>query len=517
MLKLSEAEIDLLLPAPLPRRQVMNYGLVKSQPGILLGATLISLLLPMGGLWSRISVFPLAWILLTLWDLHGTVRNLWYARQGQLQPGQALRSRGTLLAAATLLVFLAARDIHRLWPHLEGSLTSPGHPAWGGGFLQMIQLFVDGPLFLILAPLRWLIHPLFLAAPLARLAALVFPAVLLLAHHQWVIRSTVRFEDAVQARARLRAVRQDPSSRYSNFSPKARQRHPFPLVPGGPPELAVVWKNLIQLRRWSLGQTLLVGSGLLLVLLFLPPSLHAPRLFFVLVSLAGAVFLVFLPLSVGLGLRNDLRMDLLRLEIISAWPVGGWRLLLAEAAAPILEAALRSALAAGLVLVGWGGWQLRQWLDGASATSPFQLGWGAPLGLTDTAALMAAVFTALPVTVGLATLALAVMNFLALLFPGWVQLGPVRRQGAGNFGQNMLITWGLALVLLLGLLPGGLMTAFLLGGQWFFSLPFRPWEGPCLALLAAVLLAAESGALLYLAGERWDGLDPSREILAGES
>ena len=82
-------------------------------------------------------------------------------------------------------------------------------------------------------------------------------------------------------------------------------------------------------------------------------------------------------------------------------------------------------------------------------------------------------------------------------------------------GQYVLLTLAHVVAMALGLvIPAALVASVVLALGLLGAAP-GPWHVPILALLAAVPLAAEAAALVWLAGRRWDRLDPPREILEG--
>jgi hypothetical protein len=82
---------------------------------------------------------------------------------------------------------------------------------------------------------------------------------------------------------------------------------------------------------------------------------------------------------------------------------------------------------------------------------------------------------------------MAIQNATVMLFPGWVRLGP-GDAGLEAIGQNVLVTIGQLLVLVVGLLPAILVASVV----YFLVNPL----GTTIALVAAVL----SGSLVLLVG-----------------
>jgi hypothetical protein len=88
-----ESELTMLLQAPLSRRQVIQYGLLKSEAGVLLSALIIPLFVGTGGPLARISMICGTWILFEFWHLNGKWRALFNLRQTEIpapSPGRGV-------------------------------------------------------------------------------------------------------------------------------------------------------------------------------------------------------------------------------------------------------------------------------------------------------------------------------------------------------------------------------------------------------------------------------------------
>jgi hypothetical protein len=189
--------------------------------------------------------------------------------------------------------------------------------------------------------------------------------------------------------------------------------------------------------------------------------------------------------------RNDLRGDLLHADMLKAWPLPGWRILLGSILAPtvILTAiAWLFLLLAGLGLV----------------PPPGKAPWLSP-GLRVSAGLSLALLMPF-----LCAVQLLVPNAAALIFPAWSQ--PNRSMGGGMdvMGQRLIFFAGQLICLVLAVLP-----AVLLGGitifltQWLIGLP----AAVALALVPVLLVfVGEIWLGVWLLGPRFDRLDISAEL-----
>ena len=140
----------------------------------------------------------------------------------------------------------------------------------------------------------------------------------------------------------------------------------------------------------------------------------------------------------------------------------------------------------------------------------------AALGAPASLILPLIIIGALPLLLALTCLSATLQNLLILLFPGWVQLGNSKQQGAAAFGQNMIMFLGLGLASVLCLLPAALLIGIIVAIQWFgFGMPVNAWELPVFGIVAATPVLAASALIVRAGGRVWNNLDPSREVLQG--
>ena len=366
-LRLSEADVDLLLPAPLSRRQVIEYSIWKQQAGILFGALVITLIRGYGSPGTRLAKLFGAWALLTIFSLHAKGVSLWKARLGEL-PAAAARRRIAFAVAVGAAFWLTVA--------LEVRAAAHGAAGWldAGEALHRLASAPPPLLAVLVAPLRVLAATVL--AGLRRqaggggfasfdtslpgaageagggwvlLAAGLLLAVLVVAHYAWVVRSRASFEDAALDNARRQASRRSrrPLSMARPKTARARQQEPFRLPAAGPPATAIYWKNLLIASRTPLSRRAwrIVLPGL--AVWAAGAALGAPLAFVLPAALMGLMLMVLVPPFSGLNLRHDLRMDLLQLEVLRCWPLPGWRLVAAELLAP-------ATTAVGWTLTGFG-------------------------------------------------------------------------------------------------------------------------------------------------------------------
>ena len=527
-LNLTEAEIHMLTPMPIKRRHLIQYATLKAQPGILFGCLMMTIFLGSGGPLERLRWLALFWVMLTMWDLHSKGRSLWIERQKELPSGKAVRNR--LLLAGAIVVYwlvlgtavvdfgtrlIAAFD--QLPADFEDTRASLG--ALRETLARFVPELQSGLIGRLLTPFVWVSAPLFLSAPGVSLAQKLtwglIPLALLVVHNEWVVRSGAKFEEAALAHARREASKKEDGARYWKTSERSRRRAPFKLNPMGAPEVAILWKNSMMITRFSYKTLALFGAAVVGLALAMPVALSAYRgAAFVVLSI-GLMTLLISPLTGAQSYRNDLRTDLLRVEMVRTWPIEGWKLFAAEAAGPALFATMSALLGAAIVLA----MNFYMAVRGGFFGESFRIGpdsLPAALGVPLVLLLPLIIVSALPVLIALTCLAATIQNLMVLLFPGWVQLGKQQQQGAAAFGQNMVMFFGLTLASLLSLLPGALIVAAIVAIQWLgFGIRPLAWEWPIFGIIAATPVAAVAALVVRAGGRVWDNLDPSREVLQG--
>jgi hypothetical protein len=316
----------------------------------------------------------------------------------------------------------------------------------------------------------------------------VTPALAILAlHFVWVVRSDAAFEEAAAeatlARARARGERQAGRLATERI---ARSRVPLPpLAPTGWPGGALAWKNVVAALRSPRTRTLLIlfaiGVGLAIWLATLADPAPALSLAWMAAMWAG-----FLIVAGPQWVRNDLRGDLLKLDLLRSYPLRGPAVVAAETASSAL---VLTGMQLGLLLVCYIAFL------GDSSAEP-------RLGLRS--GLLAAALLLLP---AVNFLGMLIHNGAALLFPAWVHLGSGRPTGVEALGQNMLVLMGFALLLGVVLLPPAALAAGI-------TLGLGPRMGAWGTGLAAVLAALAAAAAEALGLVRWLGrvferLDPA--------
>jgi hypothetical protein len=157
--------------------------------------------------------------------------------------------------------------------------------------------------------------------------------------------------------------------------------------------------------------------------------------------------------------RNDLRGDLLKLDLLRSYPLRGWSVVIAEVAASTV---MLTAIQLSLLVIAYLAFL------GNQTMMP---------DLEERTLLLLIAVVYLP---GINLLGMLIQNAAALLYPAWVRLGTGRSGGVEALGQNLLMM--MAFVTLLALTLA--LPAALAGGSFLL---LRPLLGGWAALPATVL------------------------------
>ncbi len=508
-LGLSEAEIQFLFPAPVSRRALLHYALLKAQLPVLFSALVITLVSGRRGGGTAILTGAGLWLLLTAIHFHNLALAFTKARWNELPPAVRRATKTAAFALAGCALGLL------LWSLGTGLLA--GRSGLGGGSPVSLGAFVaalrTGPFgvapFLFLAPFRWILAPLL--APTARAFSLALPPALGLVAllYAWVALTAVRFEEATLAHASRRAAQRARRESGRLEAPPSERRRgivPFALAPRGRPELAIMWKNLLAWKRASLARQAVVVSALAAACFAASAFLTAPwaDAAATIGSTTCLSVTAVLALVIPLGLRIDLRGDLEYAAVLKTWPLPAERLVLAELGAPAVVAVLYGWGGIAIALAIAGGRAVRGALRGAAAVAPITAASYLRLEVLVPAALTVAVF--LPAFVALG---LVVQNASVLAFPAWFPAGRKRAVGLEQSGLRVLSFLATSLVLALALLPAALLAAPLV----FFSFGLLGfWSLPIGAVLAALPVLAEAAAGVFLLARLFERFDPARDL-----
>jgi len=515
-LPLKEADLQLLLPAPISRRQIIQYALLKKQAPIVLTAVIFSIIMGSGGVGDQLRIFASLWILLTIFELHAKWHALVRLRLREIDQRAARVLRVAITLAVALYFLALASPIREL---VLLVLDGPGADDWAGSLEALTAHIgtntVPGLAGRLLAPFFWMTGPVFAGSAGAFALALPPAALVMILLHEAVVRSRARFEETALRQAQAAEANKRPGKRLDVFASRTRRLNPFSLPALGRPELAVLWKNLHQTTRFPLRWIVLGTGALLLVLGVVPALLSAPGGFFGFMVVVGAGFLGFGAIFGPMSYRGDLRMDLLHVDLLRTWPLLGQRLVLAEVLTCALWGFWVSTMGAGLMLAGLFGASIREALH--SAASDIVLlpdavadAFGLPLAVV----LLLFLISVLVFNGGVAFMVASLMNIGALMFPAWAGLGhPKGFKGMAAMGQNMVFGMGLMLVLIISMIPGAVIVGVAVLVQWALGIRFDATPVPLWIILAALPLYVEALVAVRIGGQLWDRLDPTQEIL----
>jgi ABC-2 type transport system permease protein len=482
-LAFSEAEVSMLLTAPVPRRGLILYKLAQSQFAILINVLIWTFILRRGN-----STLPPAlsaasvWVMFTTLNLHRMGQAL--SRASSVEYRAAGRRSSW---AAKLFVAVVGAAI--LMAIVLGPLSEIGPPDASNpvGFLRSIVHIFESPgVRAALYPFRLVIAPSFAHDAGAWAVAMLPALAIVLLHVFWVLRSDAAFEEAAALAAtrqaqRIEAVR---SRRSTLGPPTAADGKTIALAPTGVPAVAIAWKNAIGLRR-----TLKIGALLRLPILVLVFSLvvgwksGSPA---TVVCVVALIMAIVLPLILSQALRHDLRADMMHLPLLKSLPLAGGDLVLAEVASGAVPMA-----AVQLVLFAIAG--IAFYVSPRPAPVP--------------ASVLVGIALTLPVTLlALDGAFCTIVNGSAVLFPAWIRLGPGGAGGVEVMGQAMLgmIASLLAFTLLL-IAPAAA------GAGIFFVLKAFPGPATALAcMFGAALLGAECYFLIQALGHAYERAEPQQ-------
>jgi putative ABC exporter len=479
-LAFSPAEVTFLFAGPVTRRELVRFKLLVSQTVVLFNVALWTFLLSRERLGVSVWLRAVSlWVLLTTLSLHRLGAS--FVRTSLLEHGRfGVRRRLVSLTIAVALVLTVVWAVADALPALRAGWLAGVRP-----WLSALADMAEGPIARVaLAPFRLAVRPLVTRNAEEWLRA-IGPALLLLGtHFVWVLRADAAFEESA-AEVALARARSRPGRREGPAPRTARTRIPLPsLAPLGPPGVALAWKNTIAALRSPRTTVVLTIYGLGLVLAGWLATLAdgGPA---EAVGWLATMWSGFLLVAGPQWVRNDLRGDLLKLDLLRSYPLRGSSVVLAETASSAL---VLSGLQLGLLLIGWL----------AFLSDPADLP-----ALAERSALLAVAVVLLPVV---NMLGMLIHNGAAILLPGWTHLGSGRPSGVEALGQNMLVLIGFAALLGLVLVPpaAAAMGIYLLLGSRVGLWILLP------AVVAAVAIAALEGwVMVRRLGTAFEGLDPA--------
>jgi len=477
------AETQFLFAAPLTRRQVLLFKILRSQSALMMSAA-FSVVLFSRGRWNSVTLLHA----IGLWLAYATL-NLNSAGMGLLRLSLSQHGVAGVRRRAGMLVVLATALGAAWWalrtdlPVIEAAFGA----SFGAGVDAVTRALHTGAGAVLSWPLRAMVDPLLARTPRDLLAALPAGLLMLGAHIWWVVGSSLAFEEAATEAAVRRARQIDAMRKGRGWTGAAKGSAGLQssrLAERGSIAGAIAWKNMLGIRReFSPRSLVIIGVATVAGVL----SLHGQRLPPA-EALAGILmFAAALVTLLGpLALRYDLRRDLELLDVLKSYPVRGRTVVQGEVGALLLTL---SGVAGVLVVAAF--------LLTLTDPSLPELG--------DRAAILAAVLAGIPTVM---VVFLLVQNASVLLFPAWVTVGAQRAVGLEATGQRMLLTLGSLLALVIALLPAAVVAVVVMWGAGFAGVG-GPWSVTAGVLGGAAVVGGESWIAMRLLGGVFDRLDPS--------
>jgi hypothetical protein len=490
-LHFTEAEVAFLFPAPVSRRTLVHFKLVRSQLAILISSLFLALF---SNRWSflggSVAIHAAGWwLIFSLLNLH--LIGASFARERLLDLGLDPARRRLVAAGVLALLGIAT------WLGLRRTLALPTDADFADpeAMLRYGQaVFAAPPLEWVLWPFRLAVRP-FLATDANAFVWALGPAlVLLIGHYLWVAHSDVAFEEASLALAQKRAERiaaiRGGRWRGPIGATKPR-REPFALAPHGPTPIAFLWKGLIAAgplyypRSWLTVAVVCVAGTLWLSR---DPQYRPFIEGISFVSLGiGAYALLLGPML----FRRGLNLMLTRLDVVKTYPLRGWQIVLGEMLTPIALLTAFEWLLLTLAALGV------STISRTIAAIPFLPGAGAVgIGL---------------LVPPLGGLMFAIPFAATLYFPAWMGTGAQRGGGIEAMGQRLIFFAGYVVVLIVALLPAAgisVLPYFLV--QWLAgSLPAAVLAA---GVTSSAVLVGEFAFVIWWLGQRYENFDLSAEL-----
>lgn len=483
----TEAEIAFLFPAPVGRRTLINFKLLRSQLVILLSAIMFTIF---GRAWAGNN--PLIrilgwWIVLATMGLHALGSS--FAVTSLTERGLSTWKRRI---AVVLIIALGLGTIgYYTWS------TAPALPSMKNEHdlktLQeyFMQFFNTGALYWVLLPFRVLLAPFF-ATTWREFAVAIFPAlVIFAAHYWWVMSANVAFEEASielsrKSAEKIAAMR---AGQWGVQKPKKAKRSPFQLQADGSPSIAILWKNLI-----SSGQIFSRRFWMFIIYIIVITAV-VTRSHFQWSMLLTMFAAIFTGMSLFVGpqmVRLDFRQDLPMTDVLKTLPMRGWQVVLGEILAPTV-------LLAGV-----------QWL----LLLVFLLASPAKIGMQelDFGMKLSGCIAAALVLPCLDLIAVLLQNTGVLLLPAWFQFDKTAPRGIETMGQQLILIFGQMLALAIALIPAAAAFAgIVIIGH--FVLP----TGLAIVLAsiaAAIVMCLEAALAIRVLGGVFERFDLSAELTA---
>lgn len=418
LLEFTPAETALLFPAPVTRRQLLVYRLMRAQWTVLLGAAIFALTYPTASASARLRGLFAGWLLLmTAHVFFSGVTLTRLARASGRQPSAV--ARAPLAAVVLSLGIVGGALVGAAWSRPIDSVEAA---------LRVLgEVASEGLPHVALLPFIAIVTPLFADSLTTFMRAL--PAALLA--YALTLAWVLHVDDALDRVADESVERQGHSRPHRETAYRTRSVG-FALGPVGRPEWAFLWKGALHTFRLVDRRVLTRGVLIVIWLVGTVALFERTRGLAQALAVLAAVGAGFTVLMGPQIFRLDLRQDLQHLEVLKTWPVRPSAVVRGEIAWP---AAMTTVIAWILVVVA---------LALSAAVLPAR---GGELRFVIGAA-------SLVLIPALVLAQYSVHNAVALLFPAWISMGPRRPRGLDAMGQRLIVLGATVLMLLVSLVPG---------------------------------------------------------------
>jgi ABC-2 type transport system permease protein len=457
LLEFTQAETTFLFPAPISRRQLLFYRLVRSQWAVFFGALIMAMTYPVASIPARIRGLLAMWLLLMTSRVFFTGVTLARARLRTGPVGARRVAWVPLLMTFGAVAAIAGSIAQRIWQRPVVSL--------GQAFSLLVEVSLTGLPHLVLLPFIALVRPLFADSLVEFLRVLPAAIGVYAVSIVWVLRADETFD--VMTGDLAEAHVQRPTKRTTAYQARTVG---WTLALTGRPETAFVWKGVLQTFRIVDRRVLFRLFFILLWLTATVAAIGRARGLAQGLGLFAAFGAVFVALMGPQILRLDLRQDLQHLELMKTWPVRPAVVVRGELAWP----------AAVITGIAWTLGTIGLFLSAAAFTRT-AVAWRIAPGVAGMILVPALVLAQY-----------AIHNATALMFPAWIPLGGGRPRGVDAMGQRLIMLGATWFLLILAVAPGVLIGGIL----WLaFHRVLGPWilipgAAICTGIVALEVLAA---------------------------
>jgi ABC-2 type transport system permease protein len=468
LLEFTPAETEFLFTAPVARRHLLFYRLMRSQWAVFFGALVMSLAYPIATIPARVRGLLAVWLILMTAHVFFTGVTLSRPQITRGSGDSQKLARWMMLAVFGALGVVLVSVGRHLWEQPILTLTDAYH--------VVSTVAASGTAHLVLLPFIALVRPLFADGWVEFLKTIPAALLIYVGAIAWVLRADEAFGAMTDQLTDARADR--PTGKRAAYRVGSLG---WTLALTGRPETPFLWKSAQQTFR-IVDRRVLIRVGAMIAWLTIVVSLLGrARGLGQAVGLLATFAAIFASVIGPQVFRVDLRQDLQHLEVLKTWPV--------RAAAVVRGEMLWPATV--ITVLAWVFGAVGIFLSAAtfsSTTLSLRLA-GGLAGMILAPAIICAQFT--------------IHNTTALLFPAWVPLGMGRPRGVDAMGQRLFMLGATWLMLIVVVLPGALA-----GGIVWFA--FRRLVGWWILIPAAIVCTSIVGVEVLMATEM---LGPAYERL----